>query len=78
MDVLDLAAADNPEQIVALDEAISRLEEQDSAAARVVRLRFYAGLSVEETAQAMNLSERTVKREWAFARAYLFRTLEGK
>ena len=78
MDVLDLAIADDPEQIVALDEAICRLEEQDADAARVVRLRFYAGLSVEETAAAMNISDRTVKREWAFARAFLFRKLESQ
>ena len=78
MDVLDLAVADDPEQILALDEAICRLEEQDADAARVVRLRFYAGLSVEETAAAMNISDRTVKREWAFARAFLFRKLESQ
>ncbi|HEY1686640.1 MAG TPA: ECF-type sigma factor [Tepidisphaeraceae bacterium] len=76
MDVLDLAAIDDPEQIMALDEAISRLESQDADAARVVRLRFYAGLSVEETAEVMNISPRTVKREWTFARAFLFRELE--
>jgi RNA polymerase sigma factor (TIGR02999 family) len=75
-DVLDLAVIDDPDQIMALDEAISRLEEQDAEAARVVRLRFYAGLSVEETAEVMNISPRTVKREWAFARAFLFRELE--
>lgn len=75
-DVLDLAEIDDPDQIMALDEAISRLESQDAEAARVVRLRFYAGLSVEETAEVMDISPRTVKREWAFARAFLFRALE--
>ena len=52
LDVVDLAAADDPDQILALDEAISRLEIQDADAGRVVRLRFYAGLSVEETCRA--------------------------
>ena len=45
------------------------------AAAEIVRLRFFAGLSVEETAEILDLSERTVKREWAFARAWLFAAL---
>jgi RNA polymerase sigma factor (TIGR02999 family) len=78
LDVVDLATTDDPEQILALDEAISRLEEQDPEAARVVRLRFYAGLSVEEVAEALGTSPRTVKREWSFARAFLFRLLEDR
>jgi RNA polymerase sigma factor (TIGR02999 family) len=76
LDVVDLAAADNPEQILALDDAISRLEQQDPEAARVIRLRFYAGLSIEETAEALGISATTVKREWSFARAFLFRMLQ--
>ena len=43
---------------------------------RVVRLRFYAGLTIEETAQALNVSPMTVKREWTYARAFLFRVLK--
>ena len=62
---------DHPDRFLALDEAIRRLEGQDARAAEVVRLRFFAGLSVQETAQALGLSERTVKREWTFARAWL-------
>jgi RNA polymerase sigma factor (TIGR02999 family) len=77
LDVVDLAATDDPEQIMALDEAISRLEQQDADVARVVRLRFYAGLSIEEVAEALSVSPRTVKRDWAFARAFLFRLLGG-
>jgi RNA polymerase sigma factor (sigma-70 family) len=77
LDVVDLAAADDPEQIMALDEAISRLEQLDADAVRVVRLRFFAGLSIEETAQALDISPSTVKREWTFARAFLFRELKG-
>lgn len=60
------------EDLLALDEAIQRLEEQDPRMAEIVRLRFFAGLSVEETAQTLAVSERTVKREWAVARAWLF------
>ena len=76
LDVVDLAAGDDSEQILALDEALSRLERQDADAAQVVRLRFYAGLSVEEVAKAIGSSPRTIKREWAFARAYLLRALQ--
>jgi RNA polymerase sigma factor (TIGR02999 family) len=78
LDIVDLATADDPEQILALDEAISRLEQHDADVARVVRLRFYAGLSVEEVAEAVGTSSRTVKRDWAYARAFLFRVLEEK
>jgi len=76
LDVLDLATQDDPGQILALEEAVSRLEKKDAEAARVVRLRFYAGLSVEEVAKAIGISERTVKRDWAFARAFLVRALD--
>ncbi len=69
--VLDLARDENLEDVVALNEAINRLEGEDARAALVTRLRFYAGLTVEETAKAMKLSERTVMREWAYARAWL-------
>jgi RNA polymerase sigma factor (TIGR02999 family) len=78
VDVLDLATAEDPDQIMVLDEAISRLEQEDAHAAQVVRLRFYAGLSVEEVAAAMETSSSTVKRNWSFARAYLFRVLGDK
>jgi DNA-directed RNA polymerase specialized sigma24 family protein len=64
-----------PLEILALDEAVSRLEEVSPDVAAVVRLRFYAGLSVEETAEALGGSPRTVKREWTYARARLFREL---
>ncbi len=76
LDAVDLAAAADPEDVQALDDAVTRLAGQDARAAQVVELRFYAGLSVEETAAALGLSERTVKREWAFARAWLFNELE--
>ncbi len=61
----------DPVELLAVDEAIRRLEEQDDRAADVVRLRYFAGLSVEETASALALSERTVMREWAYAKAWL-------
>lgn len=77
LNVVDLAAENDPAEILALDEALNRLESQDTKMARLVMLRFFSGLSVEETASAMNVSPRTVKRDWALARAWLFRELTG-
>jgi RNA polymerase sigma factor (TIGR02999 family) len=74
-DVVDLAADHDPEQILALDGAICRLEQEYAHAADVVKLRFFAGLGIAETAQCLGVSERTVKREWRFARAWLFQAL---
>jgi RNA polymerase sigma-70 factor, ECF subfamily len=59
------------QDMVKLDDALTRLEESDPRAARVVELRFFGGLSIEETAEAMTISPRTVKREWMFAKAWL-------
>jgi RNA polymerase sigma factor (TIGR02999 family) len=75
-DVVDLARDENLEDVVALHEALDRLEGEDPRAALVTRLRFYAGLTVEETANAMKISERTVMREWVYARAWLRDALE--
>ncbi len=75
LNLLDLASSNLSEDILALDEAIRRLREEDSRCASVVELRFFAGLSVSETAQALSLSPRTVMREWSFARAWLFEKL---
>lgn len=61
--------------VIAIDEALSQLEQTDSRKASIVMLRYFAGLSVEETAAALDLSPATVKNEWAFARAWLFRVL---
>ena len=61
--------------LVAVDEALTRLEQIDARKAQVVALRYFAGLSIEETAGALDLSPATVKNEWAFARAWLYRAL---
>ena len=78
LNVLDLAAEEQIPQILALDEAIRRLEEMSPTVAAVVRLRFYAGLSMEETAETLGISPSTVKREWIYARARLTRELGGE
>jgi RNA polymerase sigma factor (TIGR02999 family) len=74
---VDLAIEADPTKILALDEAICRLQEVDPSAGQIVRLRYYAGLSIEETAAAMDISPRSVKREWAFARMWLYRELDA-
>ncbi len=61
--------------LMALDEALQRLEERDSQQARVVELRYFAGLSLEDTAAALNVSRTTVATEWSMAKAWLHREL---
>jgi RNA polymerase sigma factor (TIGR02999 family) len=70
-------AAEQDTMLPALDEALDRLEQIDAEQARIVELRFFAGLSIEETAEAMDLSPATIKRRWALARAWLHRELSG-
>jgi len=74
-DVVDLATAANPDEIVSLEEALRRLEERDARLAEIAQLRFYAGLSTVETARALGVSSRTVVRDWRLARAFLQREL---
>jgi RNA polymerase sigma-70 factor (ECF subfamily) len=66
---------DRSSDLIEIDEVLTRLEKLDERQAKVVELRFFGGLSVEETAEAMGISEPTVKREWAMARAWLHREL---
>jgi RNA polymerase sigma factor (sigma-70 family) len=61
----------------ALDDALTRLEQIDAQQARIVELRYFAGLSIEDTADALGISPATLKRRWAMARAWLFRELSG-
>ena len=67
----EAGAADRGPELLALDDALTELEKLDPRQARVVELRFFAGLSVEETAEVAGISTATVKREWATARAFL-------
>jgi RNA polymerase sigma factor (TIGR02999 family) len=69
---------DRAEDVVAIDEALARLEQLDREQSRIIELRFFAGLTVEETAQVVGRSPRTVKREWQLARAWLYRELHPK
>jgi RNA polymerase sigma factor (TIGR02999 family) len=67
--------AERSSELVILDEALTRLAEMDPRKGRLVELRFFGGLSVEETALVMELSDRTVEREWTLAKAWLYREL---
>ena len=72
-----IAAAQSDVDLVALDGALSRLASIDAQQSRIIELRFFAGLSIEETAEVLEVSPATVKRDWAMARAWLFRELRA-
>ncbi len=77
--VAELAVSGDSQEIVSFDAALRRLEAESPDAARVVHLRFFAGLSIEQTADAMGISDRTVNRLWTFSRAWLHRAMcDGK
>ncbi len=75
VNLADVAALENSDEILALDEALCRLEEQEPEVGRIVRLRFFAGLSIDQIAELLHIAPRTVDRRWQFARAWLFREL---
>lgn len=75
---LDVAAAEQRhEEILAIDEALARLEASDPRKAEIVKLRFFAGLSTDEIAAVLEVSPITVKRDWRYARAWLNRQVDG-
>jgi RNA polymerase sigma factor (TIGR02999 family) len=69
--------SDRSSEFVALDEALNQLAELDERKARVVELRFFGGLSVEETAEVLGISPQSVMRDWKLARAWLLAQLRG-
>jgi len=75
LDDIQLAAPELGEELLALDRALERLEARDSVKAQVVKLRHFAGLSIEQTAQALGVSVTTANRYWAYARAWLHREI---
>jgi len=78
LDGHDLPVESRAEELLVLDDALTRLASLDERAARVVELRFFAGLDVEETADALDVSTPTVKRDWRRARAFLYHELGGE
>lgn len=77
LNVADLAAEADPAEILALEDAVRRLESMEPDVAAVVHLRFFAGLTGDQVAQAMGISARQVDRHWAYARAWLFREIRA-
>jgi RNA polymerase sigma factor (TIGR02999 family) len=71
LDQIDVAAPDSLEELLALHEALQKLVAADATAAQLVDLRFFAGLTIVQAAEVMNLSPRTADRLWAYARAFL-------
>jgi len=78
IDEVELAAAEPRPDLLALDQALERLAEDDSEIARVVELRYFAGLNREEIAEVMHLSSASITRRWRLARAWLYRELAGQ
>ena len=76
IDGLDIANPESPVDLVAIDEALQRLAALDPQQGRIVELRFFGGLTVDETADVLQLSAPTVKRDWRTAKAWLRRELE--
>jgi RNA polymerase sigma factor (TIGR02999 family) len=77
IDALDLATQATPDQLLALDEVLAKLAGEDPAAARLVELRYFAGLTVEEAGKALGMSTATAYRHWKYARAWLHSELRG-
>jgi RNA polymerase sigma-70 factor, ECF subfamily len=77
LDAMELEREENAADLLAVEEAMTRLEQDLPSVAVVVRLRFYAGLDQQATAEALGISERTVRREWTYGRAWLSRELGG-
>ena len=75
LDQLEIALDTNDDQLIALDEALTQLAAEDPDAARLVNLRFFAGLTLRDAAVSLGLSQRTAERQWAYARAWLYARL---
>jgi RNA polymerase sigma factor (TIGR02999 family) len=76
LDGIDVASEERADELLALDAALTRLESFSERLARIVELRFFAGLSVDETADTLALPPHQVKREWRKARAFLFQSIQ--
>ncbi len=68
-------STESDDQILSLDNALNKLESLDERSGKIVEMRFFSGLTIEETAQALNISQSTAKRDWNFAKAWLYREI---
>ena len=76
LDDVDVAVNADDQTLLRIDEALEKLGQEDAPSAELVRLRFFVGLKNDEVAEVLGISERTAKRHWAFARAWLFDELQ--
>ena len=72
---LDIAATEQPEELLAVDGALGQLEQIDTTAAQLVKLRYFSGLTIPQAAEVLGISARTADRLWVYARAWLFRKI---
>jgi RNA polymerase sigma factor (TIGR02999 family) len=77
IDAIDLATTATPDQLLAVDEALAKLAANDAAAAQIVKLRYFAGLTVDQAGKAIGISTATAYRHWNYARAWLYSELQG-
>jgi RNA polymerase sigma factor (TIGR02999 family) len=75
LDHIEIALDTSDEDLIALDDALTQLASEDPDAARLVNLRFFAGLTLKDAAASLNLSQRTAERQWTYARAWLYARL---
>ncbi|MGO9467967.1 MAG: ECF-type sigma factor [Isosphaeraceae bacterium] len=75
LDQIEIALDTNDEELIALDDALTQLAGEDPDAARLVNLRFFAGLTLKDAAVSLGLSQRTAERQWSYARAWLYSRL---
>ena len=76
IDEVELAATTADDKVLLIDEALERLKTADPDKAQIVMLKFFGGLTNQEVAQSLNVTERTVERQWAFAKAWMFRCIQ--
>ncbi len=74
----DLSLEEDSNDLIALDDALKKLADKDPTKAELVKLRYFAGLTIEQAAQLLNISTATAKRYWTYARAWLYGQIQGK
>ena len=77
IELADLPTRLPPDDLLALDEALARLEQIDSVKARLVNLRYFTGMTIEQAAEVLNISRTTAHRYWTFSRAWLHQQMTG-
>lgn len=76
LDSLEIASPADDDEVLAVHEALDALEQHDAAKAKVVKLRYFAGLTIQETARVLGIAPMTAKRHWSYARAWLYREIK--